>query len=185
MGQAKPPKPVKLIVSAFAPGDALLQEARAALEAEWGKTDFNSDLLPFDHTSYYAREFGAGLVRRIWAFETLVDPGELAAYKLRTNELEQRWAVDGRRQINLDVGYVSMAKLVLATTKNHGHRLYVGQGIYAEVTLQYRDGAYRAWPWTYPDYATPEYGALFQEIRRRYVGQLRAMGETWQGKECR
>jgi hypothetical protein len=176
MGHAKPPKPVKLLVSAFAPNGALLQEAREALEAEWGTIDFESELLPFDHTPYYEREFGPSLVRQIWTFEPLVDPGDLSTIKLRTNELEQRWAVDGRRQANLDPGYVSMAKLVLATTKNHGHRIYVGQGIYAEVTLQYRDGAYRPWPWTYPDYATRVYCALFEDIRRRYIGQLRKLG---------
>ena len=174
MGEIKTPRPVKLIVSAFAPGDGLLDEARAASIAEWGAVDWESELLPFDHTSYYQREFGPGLVRRIWAFERLIDPGALAAIKVRSNALEQRWAVDGKRAVNLDPGYVSMAKLVLATTKNHGHRIYLGQGIYAEVTLQYRDKAYRPWPWSYPDYATPEYCRLFEAIRRRYIEQLRA-----------
>jgi len=175
MGHAKSPKAVKLIVSAFAPSDELLQEARGALEAAWGAIDYESELLLFDHTPYYEREFGPGLVRRIWSFAALVDPGDLATIKLRTNEFERRWSVEGdRRQINLDSGYVSMAKLVLATTKNHGHRIYVGQGIYAEVTLQYRDGAFHPWPWTYPDYATRPYCALFEGIRRRYVDQLRA-----------
>jgi hypothetical protein len=174
MGTVKMPQSVKLIVSAFAPCEALLNEAHRALVAEWGATDWESELLPFDHTTYYQREFGPGLVRRIWAFERLVDPGDLAAIKRRTNELEQRWAVDGKRQVNLDPGYVSMAKLVLATTKNHGHRIYLGQGIYAEVTLQYRDGAYRPWPWSYPDYATAGYCRLFEGIRRRYIEQLRA-----------
>jgi hypothetical protein len=174
MGEIKTPRPVKLIVSAFAPSDALLTEARDALVAEWGAVDCESELLPFDHTSYYQREFGRGLMRRIWAFERLIDPGSLAAIKCRSNELEQRWAVAGKRAVNLDPGYVSMAKLVLATTKNHGHRVYLGQGIYAEVTLQYRDKAYRAWPWSYPDYATAEYCRLFEAIRRRYIRQLRA-----------
>jgi len=176
MGKPKAPQPVKLLVSAFAPGDALLAEAREATIAEWGATDWESDLLPFDHTAYYRREFGTGLVRRIWTFERLIDPGALAAIKGRTNELEQRWIVDGKRTVNLDPGYVSMAKLVLATTKNHGHRIYLGQGIYAEVTLQYRDKAFRPWPWSYPDYATPGYCRLFEAIRRRYVEQLRASG---------
>jgi hypothetical protein len=112
-------------------------------------------------------------VRRIWAFERLVDPGTLAAIKLRTNELEMQWAEVDKRKVNLDCGYVSMAKLVLATTKNHGHRIYLGNGIYAEVTLRYRDGVFQPWPWTYPDYATPQYCALFDEIRRIYVAQLR------------
>jgi hypothetical protein len=175
MGHARSPKPVKLIVSAFAPSDELLREAKEALEAEWGAVDFESELLPFDHTPYYEREFGSNLVRRVWSFSALVDPGDLAAIKLRTNELERRWlSAEADRQVNLDSGYVSMAKLVLATTKNHGHRVYVGEGIYAEVTLQYRDGAFRPWPWTYPDYATRLYCALFEGIRQRYVSQLRA-----------
>ena len=173
MGQIKGPKPVKLIVSAFAPGDALLQESKAALADSWGAIDYESELLPFAHTTYYAGEFGTGLARRVWSFAPLVDPGGLAQVKRETNDLEERWSQQGRRQVNLDPGYVSMAKLVLATTKNHGHRIYLGDGIYAEVTLQYRDGAFRAWPWTYPDYASPRYCTLFEEIRCRYVTQLR------------
>jgi hypothetical protein len=173
MGHSKAPHPVKLIVSAFADGDAYLMEAKQALEGEWGSIDFESALLPFAHTTYYEAEFGTGLVRRIWSFERLIDPGTMATVKLRTNGLETLWSIEGKRKVNLDPGYVSMAKLVLATTKNHGHRIYLGSGIYAEVTLQYRDGAFRSWPWTYPDYATPDYRALFAKVRQRYVAQLR------------
>jgi hypothetical protein len=177
MGKAKTPQPVKLIVSAFAAQDAWLQEARQRLVVAWGAVDSQSDLLPFAHTDYYAAEFGSGLVRRIWSFEPLIDPGALAAIKQQTNEMEQRWARDGHRRVNLDPGYISMAKLVLATTKNHGHRVYLREGVYAEVTLCYRDGAYQPWPWTYPDYASDAYRALFGEIRRRYIAQLRGRTE--------
>jgi hypothetical protein len=173
MGQPRAPLPVKLIVSAFASGDELLAEARQALISEWGALDLESERLPFAHTTYYEAEFGTGLVRRIWSFEPLIDPGTMAAIKLRTNQLEERWSEGGKRRVNLDPGYVSMAKLVLATTKNHGHRIYLDSGIYAEVTLSYRDGVYRPWSWTYPDYATPGYCALFGEIRQRYAAQLR------------
>lgn len=177
MGKAKIPQPVKLIVSAFASNDVLLHEVRQGLATEWGTVDYQSDLLPFAHTDYYAAEFGSGLVRRIWSFEPLIDPGALATIKRRTNELEQSWVAEGRRQVNLDPGYVSMAKLVLATTKNHGHRIYLRDGIYAEVTLCYRDGSYQPWPWTYPDYATEAYRTLFFQIRQRYVAQLRGRVE--------
>ncbi len=178
MGQPRTPQPVKLIVSAFAPGDDLLQTAKSCLLAEWGPIDWESTLLPFEHTPYYAAEFGSNLVRRIWAFRHLIDPGDLAAIKVRSNEIEQRLAVEGRRRVNLDPGYLCLAKLVLATTKNHGHRIYIGRspdtvGIYAEVTLQYRDRAFRPWPWTYPDYATPEYCKMFEEIRNIYINQLK------------
>jgi hypothetical protein len=172
VGQPKTPHRVKLIVSAFAPADTLLSEAREALVAEWGPIDFESGLLAFDHTRYYEAEYGTGLVRRIWAFEELVAPEALAAIKLRTNELEKGWTAEGRRKVNLDSGYVSLSKLVLATTKNYDHRIYLGKGIYAEVTLHYRNGGFRPWPWTYPDYASAQYCELSAQIRRLYVSQL-------------
>jgi hypothetical protein len=108
------------------------------------------------------------------AFERLIDPGRLAEIKLLTNGLEQEWSEGGRRRINLDPGYVSRSKLVLATTKNHGHRIYLGRGIYAEVTLTYRDKDYRPWPWTYPDYRTESYREILRAIRGIYLAQLKA-----------
>jgi hypothetical protein len=112
-------------------------------------------------------------MRRLVTFRPLIDPGRLAAIKRETNALEQRWTDEGQRQVNLDPGYLSLSKLVLATTKDHGHRMYLGQGIYAEVTLRFQDGAFRAWPWTYPDYASPHYATLLAGVRERYKAQLR------------
>ena len=102
-------------------------------------------------------------------------PGELPAIKWKTNELERATAPDGGRQVNIDPGYVSLGKMVLASTKNHAHRLYLGEGIYGEGTLTYQRGRFRAWPWTYPDYASDRYCALFDQIRERYKAQLRAL----------
>jgi len=90
MGEIKEPLPVKLIVSAFAGGEALLTEARARLVAEFGPIDYESALLPFDHTDYYTPEFGPGLVRRIWAFEELIEQGKLADQKSRPPHLHRR-----------------------------------------------------------------------------------------------
>ncbi|MBC7251705.1 MAG: DUF4416 family protein [Anaerolineae bacterium] len=173
MGKIREPLPVKLIVSAFAGGEKFLAEAKARLVTEFGPIDYESVLLPFDHTAYYTPEFGPGLVRRIWAFEPLIAQEALAAIKRRTNDLEMEWAVEGRRRINLDPGFVSYSKMVLATTKNHAHRIYIGQGIYAEVTLHFRDGSFRAWPWTYPDYASPTYLEIFNQIRALYAAQMK------------
>jgi hypothetical protein len=175
MGAIKEPLPVKLIVSAFAGGGVLLAEAKARLVAEFGPIDYESALLPFDHTDYYTPEFGPGLVRRIWAFEELIEQGGLAVIKRRTNDIEMEWAVEGRRRVNLDPGFVSYSKMVLATTKNHAHRIYVGEGIYAEVTLYFRDGTFRAWPWTYPDYASPPYLEIFNQIRALYTARMQAV----------
>jgi len=177
MGQIKEPKPVKLISSMFTVDLELLEVARDRLSKVFGPTDYESDLLPFDHTSYYAAEFGEGLMRQIVAFAELIDPERLAEIKRLTNDLETSWAREGKRRINLDPGYVSLAKLVLATTKNHGHRIYLGQGIYAEVTLCYRNKTFRPWEWTYPDYASPPYIAIFDQIRELYLAQLRQRGQ--------
>ncbi|MFQ5812312.1 MAG: DUF4416 family protein [Anaerolineae bacterium] len=173
MGKIKEPLPVKLIASMFTASGELLEEAQGKLSQKFGPIDYESELLPFDHTTYYAAEFRENLKRRFVAFEKLVPPGELAEIKLLTNALEMEWAVEGNRRINIDPGYVSHSKLVLATTKNHAHRIYLGQGIYAEVTLHFRDGTFRAWPWTYPDYASPPLIAIFNQIRELYVKQLR------------
>jgi hypothetical protein len=175
MGTAREPQPVKLIASLLTGDPSLLAGVKEALSRAFGPIDFESELLPFDHTDYYAPEFGAGLQRQIVTFADLVDPGDLPAIKRKTNEMEQATASDGSRQVNIDPGYVSLGKMVLASTKNHAHRLYLGEGIYGEGTLAYQQGRFRAWPWTYPDYASDRYCALFDEIREKYKAQLRTM----------
>lgn len=178
MGTIHLPEPVKLVVSILGGDVALLEEAEAALQEAFGPVDYRSGLFPFHHTAYYEPEMGPDLKRRIVAFQRLVDPGDLPAIKRRTNALEGWWTVEGKRRVNLDPGYVDLGKLVLASTKNHAHRIYLGQGIYAEVTLHYRGGRFQPWPWTYPDYASEEYCRLFGEIRALYQAQLRALRVT-------
>jgi hypothetical protein len=176
MGTARDADPVKLVASVLARDPAWIQEAASALIQAYGPTDLESDLLPFDHTDYYAAEFGPGLQRRILAFQRLVSPAALPDIKRRTNELEQVLAGEGARRVNIDPGYVSLGKLVLASTKDHAHRLYLGKGIYGEVTLTYQRGRFRPWAWTYPDYASERYCDLFAEIRTLYKAQLKKEG---------
>jgi hypothetical protein len=173
MGKIKEPRPVKLIASVFSGQEALLAEAIGALEERFGALDYRSDLLAFDHTEYYAREFGEELTRQILAFSKLVAPDRLAQVKRSTNALELEWVEGECRQVNLDPGYVSLSKMVLATTKNYSHRIYLGEGVYAEVTLRFRQGAFHPWEWTYPDYASSRYLEIFGHIRQIYVSQLR------------
>ena len=173
MGTAREAEPVKLIASLLAADGSLLDRARDELVLVFGPVDIESELLPFDHTDYYTYEFGPGLQRQIVAFRELVCPSALPDVKRRTNELE--WALtDGeKRRVNIDPGYVSLGKMILASTKNHAHRLYLGQGIYGEITLTFQRGRFRPWPWTYPDYASDRYCSLFETIRDRYKAQLR------------
>ena len=175
MGKIKEPIPVKLVVAMLSGDPDCFGRAESHLEQLHGPIDYSSVTLPFDHTHYYEPEFGAGLQRRFISFRDLIDPGSLAQIKVQTNAVEQGLMVDGRRRINLDPGYVSLGKLVLATTKNRSHRIYIGRGIYAEVTLRYENKCYRPWDCTYPDYRQATHLRILEEIRDLYSAQSREL----------
>lgn len=178
MGKARQPEPVKLIVGLLGQDLELLTIAGDRLRCVFGAIDRRSQPVLFSHTDYYAHELGPRPYRQFLTFARLIDPGDLASIKVQTNHLEQEWAPDGRRSVNLDPGYISLSKLVLATTKNHWHRVYLGQGIYAEVTLPFRNGAFEPQEWTYPDYRTPEHLAFFTAVRELYRQQLRGLPDA-------
>jgi len=179
MAQAIEPPPVKFIVGLILAHESPAEAVRRRLEAAYGQIDLETAALPFVATRYYEREMGSELQRLFWSFEPLIAPDTLAGIKRETNAVERAYAMDEgqrwRRRVNLDPGYVDLAKLVLATTKDRQHRLYLGQGIYAEVTLRFTAGRFAPWEWTYPDYRTPEYLAFFDAVRRRYRQQLTAL----------
>ncbi len=179
MAEVIEPPPVKLIMGLILARQAPVAAIRQQLEAAYGRIDLETELSPFVATRYYEREMGPALQRLFWSFEGLIAPDALAGIKHETNALERTCAIpDGhgwRRRVNLDPGYVDLAKLVLATTKDRQHRLYLRQGIYAEVTLRYTGGRFVPWEWTYPDYRTPEYLAFFDAVRRRYQQHLAAL----------
>jgi hypothetical protein len=162
---------------------ALFQECEQRLIQEFGPIAERDAPYAFDPlTNYYAPEFGTGLTKRLIASEILIPSEDLAGIKIRTNEIESEMAgYDGgagteslARNINIDPGYLCHSKVVLATTKDHAHRIYVGRGIFEEVTLNYRkaDGGYRPHPWTYPDYRMPERLAFFGRLRDEYRRRL-------------
>ena len=177
MGQAKPPKPVKLLVGMLARREEWLAAAEEKLSAAYGPIDLASGLIPFDCTDYYTPEMGPGLLRKFVTADRLISPEDLAAIKLATNAMEgdlaRELAADVPRPVNLDPGYLDGSKLVLATTKDYTHRIYLSRGIYAEVTLTWRKGGYAPTPWTYRDYQTEPYLAFFAKARARYLEQVR------------
>jgi hypothetical protein len=173
MGSPGQPAPVKLVVGLLARELATLEEATTRLCDEFGPADYVSPLVPFTLTDYYAAEMGPDLQRQFVSFRRLIIPDELPGIKLVTNLLEGEFTPGGRRLVNVDPGYLSAGKFVLATSKNQQHRLYLGQGIYGEVALRYRDGAWQPWEWTYPDYRSPEYARILAEIRAVYMAQIR------------
>jgi hypothetical protein len=175
-----PPKPVKLIVAMIGRDEALLARARAELERLYGPVDLESPVFRFTWTSYYEGQMGKDLLRRFLSFERLIDPGQLAGIKIAANALEESLAAQYAqanpgcppRPINLDPGYMTLSKLVLASTKDFSHRIYLMDGIYAEVTLSYRKSGWISYPFTFPDYASPTYHDFLTQVRQAFCRQI-------------
>lgn len=176
MGTVHPPAQVKLFCALLVAPALPLDEIETVLAETYGTIGLRSTPTPFTQTTYYEREMGPNLTRRYVAFDPLISIATLAAVKHTTNRLEARWSTPhGQRRVNIDPGYLDLAKVVLASTKDHSHRLYIGDGIFAEVTLRYRQHAFQPWEWTYPDYRVPTTLAFFNQLRDVYKCQLRAL----------
>jgi len=173
VGQATTPQPVKLVMSLIMASEALLPRVLEDLRLHYGETDFVSPWMAFDFTDYYTAEMGRDLKRKITAFHRLIAPDTLPSVKHQTNQTEQKYTHQARRKVNIDPGYICGEHMILATTKAYAHRPYLGDGIYADLTLIYRKGSYRSLEWTYPDYRRPELVEMFNAIRRTYLLQLK------------
>lgn len=181
MGQINVAKPVQLFCGAIYAAAVPVERIRAALEGAFGPADFVSGEIPFDFTDYYEDEMGPGLTKWFAAFEGLVSPEYIVDAKIKTNRIEDEFArefgtADVRRPVNLDPGFVDAARISLATTKDFFHRVYIGRGIYAEVTMFYKDKTFNALPWTYPDYMSPKYMEYFLELRGRFMKKRNGSG---------
>lgn len=172
-------EPVKLFFAVMAAQQEWIDLAQKRLAASFGTVDLkDSPFLFHVHTDYYAEEFGEALWKQLVSVEPLIAPGDLPAIKIQTNALE--WEMAGeregenprKRQVNIDPGYLCEGKVVLASCKDHWHRVYVAEGIFQEVTLRYRKKeGYTPLEWTYPDYADPERRQWFLKLRERYRQQ--------------
>ena len=175
MSRPHAPVSAKLVVSALsADWPAVRQPVFAALQERFGPVEIVYPALPFAHTAYYNDELGAPITRLLLAFARLLPQDALGPAKLFANALEERLArPDGRRLVNLDPGLVTCERFVLATGKNYTHRIYLGQGIFGDLTLVFQAGSWQTLPWTFPDYAAPDLLARLTDVRCRYRRDLR------------
>lgn len=173
MGKIVRQPPVKLICGFIFKETEALHKAEQILKKKFGPTDFTSEILSFKYTDYYEKEFGQDLKRSFISFNKLIPADSLAKTKISTNTIEEKLSHNRMRFVNIDPGYLDLAKLVLASTKDYTHRIYLSGGIFAEITLLYRDNTFQPWPWTYPDYRTKEYIEIFNAIRCIYEKQLK------------
>ena len=170
MGVLHSPHPVLLLIAASSRHHAALAWGREQAEREFGPLAASSISFPFTETDYYAAEMGVDLMKQFWAFAAPMDPGRLAAIKRTTNTWEAEYTALNLhaepRPLNLDPGYDTLAKLVLASTKDHAHRIYLADGVYGEVTLSYRKNRWQPFEWTYPDYRRADFHEFIDRCRQ-------------------
>jgi hypothetical protein len=187
MAEPHVPDPVLLVVAAFSRHPAALDWGGQRLEDLYGPVGLAS--LPFDFTQtrYYEPTMGPGLHKQFLVFRDLVSADCLAPVKRRTIELEDELAASRRyaeqRPLNLDPGILSLGKFQLATTKDQAHRIYLRDGIFAEVTLRYQARAFEPWPWTYADYRLPAVRAFLKQAREYYRQRLLERASVGPGEE--
>jgi hypothetical protein len=178
MGQPTIHSPAMLLTAVFSRYDDALLWAKERAESHWGAVELESDAFGFSETEYYTSTMGPGLKKVFFAFERPFDPAELTEVKLLTNTWEDEYAALGRhgetRPLNIDPGYLTLGKLILASTKDFAHRIYLNCGIYAEVTLFYKQHHWRHHDYTFADYRREDYQRFFTLCRDRLHRRLRA-----------
>ncbi len=174
MSLINPVEEARLFTALLSREERLIHIAGESLSRSFGPVYFASEISPWNYTRYYEKEMGRDLKRQFLFFAQPIVPDALSSIKNMTNDLEADFrtranAAMSGRPVNIDPGYLTLAKVVLASAKNYYHRIYIGNGIYAEVTLYYRGKSYQSLPHTYPDYGSRESIDMFNRVREEVL----------------
>jgi len=167
MSELKEPNPAKLIMALLYSRGEIRNQLIIKLSEYFGPIEWESQEFEFNHTRYYAEEMGEGLKKRLISFIRLISPEELPEVKIFTHQLEKELAHEGKRRINIDPGYLTLDRLVIATGKNAAHRIYIGKGVYGDLTLVFQSGSFRPLPWTYPDFRLENIISFLNQFRQK------------------
>jgi hypothetical protein len=176
LGEAvrRPPDALcKRVIAVLAPGQGPFPELWERLETEFGAIDFKGEPIPFDTTQYYRDEFGSGLWRGFIALRGLQSPERLPDLKHAAARLESALGRNGKRIFNLDIGYLDPDKLVLASFKRGPCKLYLRDGVYADLLLRYSKGGFDPFPWAFTDFRDGRYVKSLLVIREKLKSELR------------
>jgi hypothetical protein len=165
--------PVQGFIGVLTSNPAIISETRQLIESVHGPIDLVSDLFSFSVTDYYDAEMGSNLLRAFLCLETLIDPGNLVRLKYFCTEIEERFKQNGRRIINLDPGYMDYHKIVLASFKYGGFKIYLSEGVYGDMTLYYSKGRFFPFDWGFPDFRQGLYDRFLLRVRQLYKDKLK------------
>lgn len=171
-------EPVKLFLGFLYSTNGPIEEAIQAIDLEIGKIDYRSSAFPFDQTDFYKEEMGEGLQRIFVSIERWIHPGELIGVKKTVGLIEDRFRVNGKRTVNIDPGYLDFTKVVLASHKTGGQKLYIQDDVFIDLVLYYHKNRYEPLPWSFPDFKSGIYDGVWNEIRSIYKKERRTRPVT-------
>ena len=167
------PLPVKFFTGILYTDENLLLIAKDKLIQNFGKIDLESSSFDFEFTDYYKNEMGENIKRIFYSFGKLILPDEIIFIKLKTSEIEEELKVEGKRKVNIDPGYIDYFKIVLASFKFGGQKIYLGKGVYADITLWYEKGKFKSVLTSFPDFKSNLYEKFFLKLRETYKRQIK------------
>ena len=174
MSELQTPRPAKLVIGILTGEPQIIEELLPEFISLYGKIDMVSPWMVFDYTRYYEKEMGSPLSRRLFSFQSLIEQQDLASVKMATHQIERTCAPNNMRRVNIDPGYMLRERFVLASGKNFSHRISIGDGIYADLTLIYKKGRFQILPWTYPDYTDDGMLNYLERVRNKYIWDIRS-----------
>lgn len=164
-------EPVQLIAFVLQKGGEWNASVLEALEKTWGPIRHKGKLFPFDKTNYYEPEMGDGLFRGVLSFEKTIPAETIALEKERSNALEQTLAGNPEtfmRNVNIDIGYMDLDKVVLPSYKRGPFKLYAGNGVWLDMLLTYAKGVFHPTKWAFEDFVRNPYQHDLQLIREKF-----------------
>lgn len=165
--------PCKLFIGAFYSDENFLIKAKEEMEKNIGEIDFESEIFDFIYTNYYEKEMGKNIKRIFYSFKELIDPSKIVDIKYITWDIEKKFTLEGKRKVNIDPGYMDYFKVVLVSFKEGGYKVYLGKGVYADITLWYEKGKFRPLLTSFPDFKSDLYEKTFLKIREIYKRDLK------------
>lgn len=163
MALPQKPKKVKLFIGILSSDTKLFETIKK--EFKYGEIDYESEIFDWNFTKYYNDELGENIKKKFIFFKKLINPDEIVKIKLETNKIEDKYSKNSKRKINLDPGYLTHSKVLLATAKDYSHKIYIGKGIYGDVVLTFRNKTFEPHVYTFRDFRTKEYIELFNKMR--------------------
>jgi len=171
MARRQTPPPGRLVVSIIYSSIDALADALKLLERQFGRVQYETIETTYSATTY-AEEMGDSLQRRFFSFEKPVERDRLPQIKTACQKIEKQFGdhVDDFtfRTVNLDPGILTPDNLVMASTREYNHRIYLSDGVFADLVLVFAKGRFVRMPWTISDFYHGEAIEFFLRVRASF-----------------